>query len=131
MARTRARHVPDGRAGHLHSRRLEGRAAPLVEHRCAHRGRRRGDGGWLRAAHGRSAADGGRDRARDGMSEPTADYAIAIVGGGLVGASLAIALGSLKLRTVVIEAVARGEPEQPSFDERTTALANGSVRMFQ
>ena len=65
------------------------------------------------------------------MSDPTADYAIAIVGGGLVGASLALALGSLNLRTVVIEAVARSAPEQPSFDERTTALANGSVRMFQ
>ena len=65
------------------------------------------------------------------MSDPAADCAIAIVGGGLVGASLALALGSLELRTVVIEAVARGAPEQPSFDERTTALANGSVRMFQ
>jgi len=65
------------------------------------------------------------------MSDPAADYAIAIVGGGLVGASLALALGSLNLRTVVIEAVARSAPEQPSFDERTTALANGSVRMFQ
>jgi 2-octaprenyl-6-methoxyphenol hydroxylase len=64
------------------------------------------------------------------MSAAAADYAIAIVGGGLVGASLALALAPLGLRIAVIEAVARGEPEQPSFDERTTALANGSVRTF-
>jgi 2-octaprenyl-6-methoxyphenol hydroxylase len=64
------------------------------------------------------------------MSDGAADYAIAIVGGGLVGASLALALAPLGLRIAVVEAVARGEPEQPSFDERTTALANGSVRTF-
>jgi 2-octaprenyl-6-methoxyphenol hydroxylase len=64
------------------------------------------------------------------MSAAAADYAIAIVGGGLVGASLALALAPLGLRIAVIEAVPRGEPEQPSFDERTTALANGSVRTF-
>jgi 2-octaprenyl-6-methoxyphenol hydroxylase len=65
------------------------------------------------------------------MSDVAADYAIAIVGGGLVGASLALALAPLGLKVAVIEAVARSEPEQPSFDERTTALANGSVRTFR
>ena len=65
------------------------------------------------------------------MSDVAADYAIAIVGGGLVGASLALALAPLGLKVAVIEAVARAEPEQPSFDERTTALANGSVRTFR
>jgi 2-octaprenyl-6-methoxyphenol hydroxylase len=65
------------------------------------------------------------------MSEARADCDVAIVGGGLVGASLALALAPLGLRIALVEAVARGEPEQPSFDERTTALANGSVRTFR
>jgi len=69
------------------------------------------------------------------MSEPVQGTAsdLAIVGGGLVGASLALALAPLGLRIVLIEAVAPGAAEQmhPSFDERTTALANGSVRVFR
>lgn len=56
---------------------------------------------------------------------------VAIVGGGLVGASLALMLAQLKLRAVLIEAVPFGAAEQPSFDERTTALSNGSRRIFE
>ncbi len=56
---------------------------------------------------------------------------VAIVGGGLVGASLALALAPLGLRMVVLEAQPQGTIDQPSFDERTTALANGSVRVFE
>ena len=61
-----------------------------------------------------------------------AEYDLAIAGGGLVGASLALALAPLGLRIALLEAVppASGE-QQPSFDERTTALANGTVRAFQ
>jgi len=59
------------------------------------------------------------------------EYDIAIAGGGLVGASLALALAPLGLRIVLVEAVASGHGEHPSFDERTTALANGSVRVFR
>jgi 2-octaprenyl-6-methoxyphenol hydroxylase len=63
---------------------------------------------------------------------PAADFDLAIVGGGLVGASLALALAPLGLRIAVIEAVTPGAGEQhPSFDERTTALANGTVAVFQ
>jgi 2-octaprenyl-6-methoxyphenol hydroxylase len=63
---------------------------------------------------------------------PTTDCDLAIVGGGLVGASLALALAPLGLRIVLLEAVAPGGGEQhPSFDERTTALANGTVRAFR
>jgi len=58
-------------------------------------------------------------------------YDIAIAGGGLVGASLALALAPLGLRIALIEAATPGEGEHPSFDERTTALANGSVRVFR
>jgi 2-octaprenyl-6-methoxyphenol hydroxylase len=68
------------------------------------------------------------------MSNPTqpAEVDLAIVGGGLVGASLALALAPLGLGVALIEAVLPGSGEQqPSFDERTTALANGTVRVFK
>lgn len=56
---------------------------------------------------------------------------VAIAGGGLVGASLALALAQLQLRIVLIEAMPFGAAEQPSFDERSTALSNGSRRIFE
>jgi len=59
------------------------------------------------------------------------DYDVAIAGGGLVGASLALALAPLGLRVALVEATAPGHAAHPSFDERTTALANGSVRVFR
>jgi 2-octaprenyl-6-methoxyphenol hydroxylase len=61
----------------------------------------------------------------------TRDFDVAIAGGGLVGASLALALAPLGLRVALVEAVAPGSEEHPSFDERTTALANGTVRVFR
>ena len=64
-------------------------------------------------------------------SADSSDYDVAIAGGGLVGASLALALAPLGLRIALVEAVAPGTGEHPSFDERTTALANGSVRVFR
>jgi 2-octaprenyl-6-methoxyphenol hydroxylase len=56
---------------------------------------------------------------------------IAIVGGGMVGLSLAAALRELPLDVVVIEPVPAGSDAQPSFDERTTALSNGSRRILE
>jgi 2-octaprenyl-6-methoxyphenol hydroxylase len=64
-------------------------------------------------------------------TEAGIDCDVAIVGGGLVGASLALALTALPLDVVVIEAVAPESDEQPSFDTRTTALSNGSKRVFE
>jgi 2-octaprenyl-6-methoxyphenol hydroxylase len=65
-------------------------------------------------------------------AEPNVEFDLAIVGGGLVGASLALALAPLGLRVAVIEAMTPGTGEQhPSFDERTTALANGTVQVFR
>jgi 2-octaprenyl-6-methoxyphenol hydroxylase len=58
-------------------------------------------------------------------------YDIAIVGGGMVGATLAVALRPLKLRIALIEAIAYNAAAQPSFDERTTALSNGSRRILE
>ncbi|MFG6158575.1 2-octaprenyl-6-methoxyphenyl hydroxylase [Halomonas sp. 1390] len=64
---------------------------------------------------------------------------IAIIGGGLVGASLGCALASLVertgLRVAVIEPAPLdrqlAEPWQPSFDARASAIACGSARHFE
>jgi 2-octaprenyl-6-methoxyphenol hydroxylase len=58
-------------------------------------------------------------------------FDVAIVGGGLVGASLAAALRHSPLRIALIEAFAPDAAGQPSFDERTTALGNASRRVFE
>jgi 2-octaprenyl-6-methoxyphenol hydroxylase len=56
---------------------------------------------------------------------------VAICGGGLVGATLAIALAQLELKVALFESHPFGTIDQPSFDERTTALSNGSRRVFE
>lgn len=56
---------------------------------------------------------------------------VLIAGGGLVGASLALALSQLGVSVVLVEAAPVGAHDHPSFDERTTALSNGSRRIFE
>jgi 2-octaprenyl-6-methoxyphenol hydroxylase len=62
-------------------------------------------------------------------------FNIAIVGGGLVGASLALALqGGAKARgwkIVLIEPFAPGETWQPSYDARSSALSFGARRIYE
>jgi 2-octaprenyl-6-methoxyphenol hydroxylase len=58
-------------------------------------------------------------------------FDVAIVGGGMVGATLGVALAPLNLRVAIIEAIAHDAAAQPSFDERTTALSNGSRRILE
>lgn len=58
-------------------------------------------------------------------------YDIVIAGGGMIGSSLALAVAPLGLRIAVVEAVARGEAQQPSFDDRSTALSRSTQRMFE
>jgi 2-octaprenyl-6-methoxyphenol hydroxylase len=58
-------------------------------------------------------------------------FDVAIVGGGMVGASLAVALDGLGVRVALIEAIPHDSLAQPSFDERTTALSNGSRRILE
>jgi 2-octaprenyl-6-methoxyphenol hydroxylase len=56
---------------------------------------------------------------------------VAIVGGGMVGASLALALAGTRLKVTLIEAVVAGSDLQPSFDDRSTALGNGARQILQ
>lgn len=58
-------------------------------------------------------------------------FDVAIVGGGMVGASLGAALAPLNLRVALIETIPHNAAAQPSFDERTTALSNGSRRILE
>lgn len=55
---------------------------------------------------------------------------VAIVGGGMVGASLALALAGSGRRVLLVEGAQFASRSQPSFDERTTALGNASRRIF-
>jgi 2-octaprenyl-6-methoxyphenol hydroxylase len=59
------------------------------------------------------------------------DYDVVIVGGGMVGASLAIALSATSLRIAVLEAVPFRSDSQPSYDDRAIALAYGTRRIFE
>jgi 2-octaprenyl-6-methoxyphenol hydroxylase len=59
------------------------------------------------------------------------DYDIIIAGGGMIGTSLALALAPLGLRVAVVEPVPGNATEQPSFDDRSTALSRSTQRMFE
>lgn len=61
----------------------------------------------------------------------SADYDVVIVGGGLVGATLACALSDQDLRIALIETIPFTSDLQPSFDDRSIALAYGSARILK
>ncbi|HKJ18016.1 MAG TPA: 2-octaprenyl-6-methoxyphenyl hydroxylase [Xanthomonadales bacterium] len=62
------------------------------------------------------------------MTSSSAD--IAIVGGGLVGASLAYALSSQGWKVAMLESVEPRAASQPSYDDRTLALADSSCQIL-
>ncbi|MFW5447616.1 MAG: 2-octaprenyl-6-methoxyphenyl hydroxylase [Methylophagaceae bacterium] len=59
------------------------------------------------------------------------DFDLIIVGGGMVGASLACALKNSDLKIAIIEAFPANSAQQPSYDDRAIALAYGSQRIFE
>jgi 2-octaprenyl-6-methoxyphenol hydroxylase len=69
--------------------------------------------------------DSGRQSVRERVHD------VAIIGGGLVGASLACALAPLGLRVALLEAVAFRAAAQPSYDDRTLALSASSCRILE
>ena len=64
-------------------------------------------------------------------ADRVADYDLIIVGGGMVGSSLAIALAGRGLRMALVEAHPPGADTQPSYDDRGIALAYGTQRIFE
>ena len=58
------------------------------------------------------------------------NYDIVIVGGGMVGASMACALRDSDYKIAVVEAFKYNADNQPSFDERTVALTYSSRLIF-
>ena len=59
------------------------------------------------------------------------EYDLVIIGGGLVGGSLAFALGQAGLRVCLVEAVSPRAKVQPSYDERVIALSWGSRMILE
>lgn len=60
----------------------------------------------------------------------TDGHDVVVAGGGLVGATLAIALAGGHQRVAVVEATPPGDP-QPGFDDRATALSRTSVQILE
>lgn len=58
-------------------------------------------------------------------------YDLVIIGGGMVGASLALALAGTGLRMALVEAFRPGDRGMPSYDDRGIALAHGTRRIFE
>ena len=64
------------------------------------------------------------------MSRPAEDFDAAIVGGGLVGISLAVALATIDLKVLLVEAFDFRKPSESDYDDRTLALSEGSCRIL-
>ncbi len=60
------------------------------------------------------------------------NYDVLIIGGGMVGASMAAALSPLKLKVGLVDAFAFNTKEvQPAYDDRSIALSYGSSLIYQ
>ena len=58
-------------------------------------------------------------------------YDVVIAGGGMIGIAMALSLSSFDLKIAVVEKIKRTNREQPSFDDRSTALSRSSQNMFE
>jgi 2-octaprenyl-6-methoxyphenol hydroxylase len=65
------------------------------------------------------------------IGKPATDCDVLIIGGGLVGASLACALENTGLSVHIVEACPYQSDSQPSYDDRTVALSWGSRCIFE
>lgn len=71
------------------------------------------------------------------VQTPAPSYDVVVIGGGMVGASFAIALNQAftqsNISILVVESVEPGSPspQQPEFDARSTALSYGSSQIFE
>lgn len=64
-------------------------------------------------------------------SESELDYDLVIIGGGMVGASLACALGNHPLKIAMVEAYSQEMNTPPSYDDRAIALSYGTSQIFR
>ena len=58
-------------------------------------------------------------------------FDVIIIGGGMVGATMAVALSALPIKIAIVEAFPFHSDTQPSYDARSIALAYGSKRIFE
>ena len=64
-------------------------------------------------------------------TKKTAEVDVLILGGGMVGMSLAVALASVGVETAVVERNAPGVDLEEAFDGRTCSLAHASAMIYQ
>lgn len=64
------------------------------------------------------------------MSTASTQHDIVIAGGGLAGASLGIGLARAGFDVAMVEAVARGAEQQPSYDDRTLVINRASLNIL-
>lgn len=64
-------------------------------------------------------------------TEAQTDFDLVIVGGGMVGASLACALGNQSIKVAMIEAFNPKLDTPPSYDDRAIALSYGTSQIFR
>ena len=66
-----------------------------------------------------------------GAAQKTSDADVLIVGGGLVGMTLAVALAGAGVRVAVIDRADPAAMRNAAFDGRVSSLAQGSVRILE
>src|SRR5690606_22744309 len=81
----------------------------------------------LRGTDGRAAENGGGHRGPDGGTM-SMDFDLLIIGGGLVGGSLALALQATPLRIGLVEALSDAERRVSPAGDRALALSRSTAQ---